>query len=67
MLVAGCGSNDILDSAMRALGASGSTLAYTAPTFAMTPHFAARATSSELSRQAGPAPRWWPAFFTTAS
>lgn len=36
-IVGGCGSNDILDSAMRALGVPGSTLAYTAPTFVMTP------------------------------
>ncbi len=40
-IVGGCGSNDILDSAMRALGVPGSILAYTAPTFVMTPHFAA--------------------------
>ena len=40
-IVGGCGSNDILDSAMRALGNPGSALAYSAPTFVMTPHFAA--------------------------
>ena len=40
-IVGGCGSNDILDSAMRALGEPGSKLAYTSPTFVMTPHFAA--------------------------
>ena len=46
-VVGGCGSNDILDSAMRALGARGSVLAYTTPTFVMTPHFA-RANSLDL-------------------
>ncbi len=39
-IVGGCGSNDILDSAMRALGTLGSVLAYSTPTFVMTPHFA---------------------------
>ena len=46
-IVGGCGSNDILDSAMRALGNPGSVLAYTSPTFVMTPHFA-KANSLEL-------------------
>jgi histidinol-phosphate aminotransferase len=40
-VVCGCGSNDIIDSAMRALAEPGSTVAYAAPTFVMTPHFAA--------------------------
>jgi histidinol-phosphate aminotransferase len=40
-IVGGCGSNDVLDSAMRALGVPGSALAYTSPTFVMTSHFAA--------------------------
>ena len=40
-VVGGCGSNDVLDSTMRALGQPGATLAYTSPTFVMTPHFAA--------------------------
>ena len=39
-IVAGCGSNDILDSAMRAFGAPGSVMAYAAPTFVMAGHFA---------------------------
>jgi histidinol-phosphate aminotransferase len=40
-IVCGCGSNDIIDSAMRALVEPGSRVAYAAPTFVMTPHFAA--------------------------
>lgn len=46
-IVGGCGSNDILDSAMRALGKPGSVVAYSAPTFVMTPHFA-RANSLDV-------------------
>ncbi len=40
-IVAGCGSNDMLDAAMRAFGAPGSRMAYAAPTFVMASHFAA--------------------------
>ncbi len=40
-LLGGCGSNDILDSALRALVEPGSQVAYAAPTFVMTAHFAA--------------------------
>ncbi len=40
-VVCGCGSNDIIDSAMRALVEPGSRAAYAAPTFVMTRHFAA--------------------------
>lgn len=36
----GCGSNDLLDSTMRALGVPGSTLAHVSPTFVMGSHFA---------------------------
>jgi histidinol-phosphate aminotransferase len=39
-VVCGCGSNDILDSAMRALAEPGSRMAFAAPTFVMTSHFA---------------------------
>lgn len=39
-LVTGCGSDDILDSAMRAFGEPGSTVASSEPSFAMIPIFA---------------------------
>lgn len=40
MVVTGCGSDDILDSAMRAFGNEGELVAATDPTFAMVPIFA---------------------------
>jgi histidinol-phosphate aminotransferase len=40
MIVTGCGSDDILDSAMRAFGDPGDLVAATDPTFAMVPIFA---------------------------
>jgi len=40
-VLGGCGSNDVLDSAMRALVEPGSKVAFAAPTFVMTAHFAA--------------------------
>lgn len=40
MIVTGCGSDDILDSAMRAFGNEGDLVAATDPTFAMVPIFA---------------------------
>jgi histidinol-phosphate aminotransferase len=40
MIVTGCGSDDILDSAMRAFGNAGELVAATDPTFAMVPIFA---------------------------
>lgn len=40
MVVTGCGSDDILDSAMRAFGNQGDLVAATDPTFAMVPIFA---------------------------
>ena len=39
-VVAGCGSDDVLDSAMRAFGDAGDAVAYMAPTFVMIPIFA---------------------------
>ena len=39
-IVTGCGSDDILDSTMRAFGAPGDTIAYSAPTFSMIPALA---------------------------
>jgi histidinol-phosphate aminotransferase len=39
-MVAGCGSDDVLDSAMRAFGDAGDAIAYAAPTFVMIPIFA---------------------------
>lgn len=39
-VVTGCGSDDVLDSAMRAFGPVGSRLAFSAPTFTMIPAFA---------------------------
>jgi len=39
-VVTGCGSDDVLDSALRAFGAPGDRIAFPAPTFAMLPHFA---------------------------
>ncbi|MGE0553935.1 MAG: histidinol-phosphate transaminase [Gemmatimonadales bacterium] len=39
-LLPGCGSNDLLDSAMRALADPGATVAYAAPTFVMASYFA---------------------------
>jgi histidinol-phosphate aminotransferase len=38
--VTGCGSDDVLDSAMRAFGAPGDRIAFSAPTFSMIPTFA---------------------------
>jgi histidinol-phosphate aminotransferase len=40
-VVCGCGSNDIIDASMRALAEPGARMAYAAPTFVMTAHFAA--------------------------
>ncbi|MDQ6828570.1 MAG: histidinol-phosphate aminotransferase family protein [Gemmatimonadota bacterium] len=40
MIVTGCGSDDVLDSAMRALGNPGDTIAYPEPTFTMIPTIA---------------------------
>lgn len=40
-IVCGCGSNDIIDSSMRAFADPGSRVAFASPTFVMTPHFAA--------------------------
>ncbi len=40
MVVTGCGSDDVLDSAMRAFGDEGDLVAATDPTFAMVPIFA---------------------------
>ncbi len=39
-VLAGCGSNDLIDSTMRAFVDPGSTVAFAAPTFVMTAHFA---------------------------
>jgi histidinol-phosphate aminotransferase len=39
-VVAGCGSDDVLDSAMRAFGDAGDEITYAAPTFVMIPIFA---------------------------
>jgi histidinol-phosphate aminotransferase len=39
-VVTGCGSDDVLDSALRAFGTPGARVAFPAPTFVMTPHFA---------------------------
>ncbi|MDB4884781.1 MAG: aspartate aminotransferase [Gemmatimonadetes bacterium] len=39
-VVTGCGSDDVLDSTMRAFGRAGARLAYSAPTFSMIPVFA---------------------------
>ena len=39
-IVTGCGSDDILDLAMRAFGAPGDAIAFAAPTFSMVPVFA---------------------------
>jgi histidinol-phosphate aminotransferase len=41
MITTGCGSDDVLDAAFRALGRPGERLAYPSPTFAMVPIFAA--------------------------
>jgi histidinol-phosphate aminotransferase len=41
MITTGCGSDDVLDATIRALGRPGSTLAFPTPTFAMIPTFAA--------------------------
>lgn len=38
-VVTGCGSDDVLDAAMRAFGVSGERIAFAAPTFAMIPTF----------------------------
>jgi len=38
--VTGCGSDDVLDSAMRAFGVAGDRIAFSAPTFSMVPLFA---------------------------
>ncbi len=40
MIVTGCGSDDVLDSAMRAYGNPGDTVAYPDPSFSMIPTFA---------------------------
>jgi histidinol-phosphate aminotransferase len=40
MIATGCGSDDVLDSAIRAFGEPGDRLAYTEPTFGMIPVFA---------------------------
>jgi histidinol-phosphate aminotransferase len=40
MITTGCGSDDVLDGAMRALAAPGDAIAFTAPTFVMIPVFA---------------------------
>jgi histidinol-phosphate aminotransferase len=40
-IVGGCGSNDVLDSAFRALVEPGARVAFATPTFVMTAHFAA--------------------------
>ncbi len=40
MVVTGCGSDDVLDSAIRAFGEPGETVAYPDPSFAMIPIFA---------------------------
>jgi histidinol dehydrogenase len=39
-IVTGCGSDDVLDSAMRAFGSPGESIAYSTPTFSMIPRFA---------------------------
>ena len=39
-VVTGCGSDDVIDSTMRAFGAPGERIAYSAPTFSMIPTFA---------------------------
>ena len=39
-VVTGCGSDDVIDSAMRAFGAPGDRIAFSAPTFSMIPTFA---------------------------
>jgi histidinol-phosphate aminotransferase len=38
-VVAGCGSDDVLDAALRAFGGAGDEIVYTAPTFSMIPIF----------------------------
>jgi len=39
-IVTGCGSDDVIDSTMRAFGAPGDRIAFSAPTFSMIPTFA---------------------------
>ncbi len=39
-VVTGCGSDDVLDSALRAFGAPGDRVAFSAPTFVMVAHYA---------------------------
>jgi len=39
-VVTGCGSDDVLDAAMRAFGSPGDRIAYSSPTFSMVPLFA---------------------------
>lgn len=39
-IVTGCGSDDVIDATMRAFGAPGDRIAYSAPTFSMIPTFA---------------------------
>ena len=39
-VVTGCGSDDVIDSTMRAFGAPGDRIAFSAPTFSMVPTFA---------------------------
>jgi histidinol-phosphate aminotransferase len=41
MIVAGCGSDDLIDCAMRAFAEPGDTIAFATPTFSMIPAFAA--------------------------
>ncbi|MDE3053208.1 MAG: histidinol-phosphate aminotransferase family protein [Gemmatimonadota bacterium] len=41
MIVAGCGSDDLIDGAMRTFAEPGSTIAFSTPTFSMVPAFAA--------------------------
>lgn len=40
-VVTGCGSDDVIDSTMRAFGSAGDRVAFSAPTFSMVPVFAA--------------------------
>jgi histidinol-phosphate aminotransferase len=54
-VVCGCGSNDIIDSAMRAFADPGQRVAFAAPTFVMTPHFAAANSLLPVPVPVGPA------------
>ncbi len=55
-IVTGCGSDDVLDSAIRAFGETGETVAHLDPTFGMIPVFAcvARLEPTGISINAGP-------------